>query len=105
MIQIDTKHIRPTTSHKLYQFTAIDIIIKRRVLVAYSSKSSSNGALFLRKCMNAFPFKINNTQTDNGSTFQKHFDETYEMIDIPHYYIYPRSPKQNCYVEHDADER
>lgn len=106
MIQIDVKHIRPNASHKLYQFTAIDVLTKRRVLAAYSSESSLNGALFLRKCMNAFPFKIHNIQTDNGSTFQKHFDEMCKMVNIPHYYIYPRSPKQNCYVEasHNADE-
>ncbi|BFT95185.1 MAG: hypothetical protein MNSN_04980 [Minisyncoccus archaeiphilus] len=58
MIQIDVKHIRPTASHKLYQFTAIDVLTKRRVLAAYSSESSLNGSLFLKKCIKEFPFKI-----------------------------------------------
>jgi len=107
MIQMDVKHIMPTASRKLYQFTAIDVLTKRRVLAVYSSESSLNGSLFLRKCINEFPFKIENIQTDNGSTFQKYFDELCKELRIPHYYIYPRSPKQNCYVEisHGADER
>jgi transposase InsO family protein len=107
MVQIDVKHIMPKASHKLYQFTAIDVLTKRRVLGVYSSESSSNGALFLRKCIKEFPFRIENIQTDNGSTFQKHFDDTCKELRLPHYYIYPRSPKQNCYVEisHGADER
>lgn len=107
MIQIDVKHIMPTASRKLYQFTAIDVLTKRRVLAVYSSESSLNGSLFLKKCIKEFPFEIENIQTDNGSTFQKYFDELCKELKIPHYYIYPRSPKQNCYVEisHGADER
>lgn len=69
MIQIDVKHIRHTASHKLYQFTVIDVLTKRRVLAAYSSESSLNGSLFLKKCIKEFPFEIENIQTDNGSTF------------------------------------
>jgi transposase InsO family protein len=107
MIQIDVKHIMPKAGYKLYQFTAIDVLTKRRVLAVYSSESSLNGALFLKKCIKEFPFKIENIQTDNGSTFQKYFDELCKELRIPHYYIYPRNPKQNCYVEisHGADER
>jgi len=107
MIQMDTKHINGVGGSKLYQFTAIDVLSKRRVLRVYPSQSSKNGTLFLKECFKSFPFTINNIQTDNGAPFQKEFDRLCKDSHIPHYYTYPRSPKQNSYVEisHGADER
>lgn len=107
MVQIDTKHIMAIGGRKFYQFTAIDVLGKGRILRVYSSASSKNGACFLQECVNNFDFKIKNIQTDNGSEFLGKFDKLCKQLDIPHYFIYPRHPKQNCYVEssHSADER
>ena len=107
MIQMDTKYIMLVGGRKYYQFTAIDVLSKRRVLRVYKTQSSKNGALFLEECILSFPFAIETIQTDNGAPFQKHFDALCKKKKIPHYYIYPRSPKQNSYVEisHGADER
>lgn len=107
MIQMDTKYIMLTGGRKFYQFTAIDVLSKRRVLRVYPSASSRNGRLFLKECIKVFPFKIKNVQTDNGSEFLKEFDKTCRELNITHYYIYPRTPKQNSYVErsHGSDER
>lgn len=107
MIQMDTKHIMTIGGRKLYQFTAIDVLGKQRVLRIYSSPSSRNGADFLQECINNFDFEIKNIQTDNGSEFLGEFDNLCKKLDIPHYFIYPRHPKQNTYVEtsHSADER
>ena len=107
MVQMDTKHIMLTGGRKFYQFTAIDVLSKRKVMRVYSSESSRNGAQFLEECLLGFPFSIKAVQTDNGSTFQKEFDKLCKTKGIPHYFIYPRSPKQNSYVEisHEADKR
>ena len=107
MIQMDTKYIMLAGGHKFYQFTAIDVLGKRRVLRVYASQSSRNGALFLKECILSFPFPILAVQTDNGAPFQKEFDKLCKELNIPHYFTYPRSPKQNTYVEisHGADER
>jgi len=107
MIQMDTKYIMLPGGHKFYQFTAIDVLGKRRVLRVYSSQSSRNGALFLKECISSFPFSIQAVQTDNGAPFLKEFDKLCEELNLPHYFTYPRSPKQNTYVEisHGADER
>ena len=107
MIQMDTKYIMLTGGKKFYQFTAIDVLTKRRVLRVYPSQSSRNGAVFLQECINNFPFVIKRIQTDNGSPFLKEFDKMCEQKKIPHYFIYPRTPKQNSYVEisHGADKR
>jgi len=107
MVQMDTKHIMLPGGRRFYQFTAIDVLSKRKVLRVYSSESSRNGAKFLEECLSEFPFPIKAVQTDNGSTFQKEFDKFCQEKGIPHYFIYPRTPKQNTYVEisQGADKR
>ena len=107
MIQIDTKHIALIGGQKIYQFTAIDVLTKQRVLNYHSSLASKNGRLFLEECLNIFPFPIRAIQTDNGPEFQKGFRQRAEELKLDHYYIYPRTPKQNSYVEtsHSADQR
>jgi transposase InsO family protein len=106
MIQIDTKYIMLVGGRKLFQFTAIDVLSKRRVLRVYPSLSSRNGRLFLEECIKTFPFKVKAIQTDNGREFLKEFDKRCKELNIPHYCTYPRSPKQNSYVErsHGSDE-
>jgi transposase InsO family protein len=107
MIQIDTKYIMLVGGLKFYQFTAIDVLGKRRVLRVYPSQSSRNGALFLKECLASFPFQIQAIQTDNGAPWLKEFERLCKELGIPHYFTYPRLPKQNTYVEisHGADER
>ncbi len=107
MVQMDTRHIMLPGGRRFYQFTAIDVLTKRKVMRVYPSESSRNGARFLEECLSGFPFPIKAVQTDNGSTFQKEFDKLCQKKGIPHYFIYPRSPKQNTYVEisHEADKR
>ena len=107
MIQIDTKYVMLIGGKKYYQFTAIDVLGKKRVMRLYKTQSSRNGALFLEECFGSFPFAVRAVQTDNGAPFQKCFDALCQEKNIPHYYIYPRNPKQNTYVEisHGADER
>lgn len=106
MVQIDTKRIMLPGGRKFYQFTAIDVLSKRRVLRVHPSLSSRNGRLFLEECVRIFPLKIKNVQTDNGSEFKKEFDKKCKELNIPHYWTYPRTPKENSYVErsHGSDE-
>lgn len=107
MIQIDTKYIMLPGGKRWYQFTAIDVLTKQRVLEIYPSQSSRNGRGFLDLCLRAFPFAIEAVQTDNGAPFQKEFAHRCEELGLPHYFTHPRSPKENTYVEisHGADER
>lgn len=105
LVQIDTKHL-PTYSGRLYQFTAIDVLTKLRVLRVSRSISSTAAARFLKICTKEFPFNIEGIQTDNGSEFHKYFDWLCKKLKLPHFYTQPRSPKQNSYVErsHLTDE-
>lgn len=107
MAQIDTKFVTLLGGRIIYQFTAIDVLTKRRVLRYYSSLLSKNGADFLRCCLIKFPFPIKAAQTDNGKEFLKDFDKLRKELSLPHYFIEARHPKQNTYVEnsHGFDER
>jgi len=107
LVQMDVKHINLVGGRKLYQFTAIDVLTKIRVLKVYSSESSKSGSLFLKECIRCFPFRVKTLQTDNGAPFLKYFEKLCKELDLPHYFTYPRNPKQNTYVEisHQADER
>lgn len=107
MVQIDTKYVTLLGGRIIYQFTAIDVLTKRRVLKYYSSLLSKNGADFLKYCIQNFPFKIKAIQTDNGKEFLKYFDKLCQELNLPHYFIEARHPKQNTYVEnsHGFDER
>jgi transposase InsO family protein len=105
LVQIDTKHL-PNPQRRLYQFTAIDVLTKLRVLWVSASISSESAARFLQICLKEFPFNIEGIQTDNGSEFHKYFDRLCQKLKLPHFYTEPRSPKQNSYVErsHLTDE-
>lgn len=107
MVQIDTKFVTLLGGRMIYQFTAIDVLTKRRVLRYYSSLLSKNGADFLKICLKEFPFPIKSIQTDNGKEFLKYFDKLCKELNLPHYFIEARHPKQNTYVEnsHGFDER
>lgn len=105
-IQIDTKFTTSVGGKRLYQWTAIDVLTKIRVLSVSTRLSSRQGKVFLRVCEREFPFVIKSIQTDNGKEFQDEFKSYLENKQLPHYFIEPRSPKQNSYVErsHRTDD-
>lgn len=107
LIQMDTKCIMLPGGRRFFQFTAIDVLSKRRVLRVCPSQSSRNGARFLSECLASFPYPILAVQTDNGAPFQREFERACHAAAITHYFIHPHMPKENTYVErsHGADER
>lgn len=107
LIQMNTKHIMLIGGKRFFQFTAIDVLTKQRVLMVYSTESSRCGATFLAHCLQSFPFSIKAIQTDNGAPFSGRFQKLCLNNGLPHYFIHPRTPKENTYVEisHQADKR
>jgi len=106
MVQMDTKHASLVGGKKIYQFTVIDVLTKRRILKYYPSLASKNGADFLKHCIARFPFVIKNVQTDNGPEFLGDFEKLCAELNLSHYFIETKTPKQNTYVEnsHGFDE-
>jgi putative transposase len=107
LVQMDTKYLVGVGGRKLYQFTAIDVLTKLRVLYVHPSESSRNGAAFLAQCLREFPFVVRAVQTDNGSEFLGAFRKLCEQRELPQFFIHPYRAQENTYVErsHGTDER
>jgi len=106
LVQIDTKYVTGIGGKKVYQWTAIDVLTKQRVLWASTRLSSRQGKEFLKICRQEFQFEVRAIQTDNGREFLKEFAAYSKQEGITHYFIEPHSPKQNSYVErsHRTDD-
>ena len=107
LVQMDTKYLVGVGGRTMYQFTAIDVLTKLRVLYVHPSESSRNAAAFLQQCLLQFPFEIRAIQTDNGSEFLGAFQKLCEQRELLQFFIHPYRAQENTYVErsHGTDER
>lgn len=107
LVQMDTKYLVGVGGRTMFQFTAIDVLTKLRVLYVHPSESSRNAAAFLQQCVMMFPFRIRAVQTDNGSEFLGAFRKLCEQKGLPQFFIHPYRAQENTYVErsHGTDER
>jgi len=105
LVQLDTKHLRFSDGSKAFQFTAVDTCTRLRVLRASSTASSKAAERFLTEVRNAFPFPLQNLNTDNGSEFLGFFDKACADT-LPHFFSYPHCPKENGLLErsHKTDD-
>jgi len=65
----------------------------------YERLNSKNAKDFMSRLEEVAPFKIERIQTDNGSEFERYFDEYLRDRNKVNYYNYPRHPQSNGYVE------
>lgn len=86
---------------KRYVFNAIDVKLKFQFSYPYKKLNSHHGKDFFTKLEKVYPLqgKIKTVQTDNGLEFRGEFENYLRHKQIPQYYIYPRCPKINGYVE------
>jgi len=98
VVQIDaiTYYINGT---KRYLVCGIDLYTRFAFATSYKQLNSNNAKNFLNQLENIFRYSINHIQTDNGQEYHKYFDEYLKYKNIPHYWNYPRTPKQNAYIE------
>ena len=115
-VQIDVKFVpqvcivgqeEPT---QWYQYTFIDEYSRFRYLEAFPDHSSYSSALFIRHCVQRFPYAIECVQTDNGCEFTNRlantknpkptlFEKTLAQLGIRHKLIKPYTPRHNGKVE------
>lgn len=106
LIQIDTKYLE---GRKRYQYTAIDVVSKWRVLKVYDKLNEKNSVDFVSLVLYKAKRKnilIQRIQTDNGKEFQSSLRAYLEQIGIKHQYTWIHTPDQNGVVErsHRTDE-
>lgn len=123
-VQIDVKEVPYNCLHgkvlrdgkHLYQWTAIDECTRMRFVYGFEEHTPENSVKFLKMLIEAFPFKIQTIQTDNGTEFTYKyiseervcpFDKALEKLMINHKLIPPRTPWHNGKVErsHRNDQR
>ena len=123
-VQIDVKEVPYNClrgrllrdSKHLYQWTAIDECTRMRFVYGFQEHTPENSVKFLGMLIQAFPFKIQTIQTDNGTEFTyKYISETEECpfdtalkkAGIAHKLIPPRTPWHTGKVErsHRNDQR
>ena len=98
LFQLDTI-VRFEHGIKRYILTAIDTKSKFAFAFTYKSHSSKAAADFLDKLVKVTPYPIKAIQTDNGSEFLNYFDKKAAKHGLIHFFNYPKSPKQNAYIE------
>lgn len=84
---------------KRYILTAIEHTTKRAYARVYTSHSSSKATDFLKRLTYLVDNNINIILTDNGSEFQKHFDNACEKQRLTRYYTRVSTPTDNPEVE------
>ena len=116
-VQIDVKHVPEACitgdakGLKFYQFTAIDEFSRFRYVEAFEEISTYSSTVFLEHMLQAFPFKVECVQTDNGFEFTKRFangtltptktmfEKRLASYGIRHKLIRPFTPRHNGKVE------
>ena len=98
LFQIDTKVIwcNPT---KRYIFTGIETNTKIAFGRMYKNGSSYNARDFLIRLYYFVNEKDFYVQSDNGSEFHKHFDQSCNDLKLEHYFSRVKTPKDNAHVE------
>jgi len=98
VVQIDTI-VRFDYHIKQYILTAVDLYSRFSFALSYKKLSSRIALDFYQKLESVAPFRISTVKTDNGLEFMGEFDDYLTKCGIKHFFIYPRTPKSNAYVE------
>ena len=91
--------VKNINGQRRYIVTAIDKYSKIAYARMYNSHSSFCTQDFLSRLNYLLSDRIENIQTDNGSEFQKYFDEACERLNLDRYYSRVRTPKDNAICE------
>ena len=96
---VDTVILTLSSGGYRYLITAIDEVSKLAYARLYSTHSSRNAKDFLERLVYVTDQKIINLHTDNGSEFQKEFEEACRYLSINQWYSRPHTPKDNAVLE------
>lgn len=98
LICLDTI-VKYCDGNKRYILTAIDKYAKIAYARMYNNHSSISSKDFLEKLHYLLDGRIENIQTDNGSEFQKYFEQACQNLNLNRYYSRVRNPKDNSVCE------
>ena len=117
-LHIDVTYLPKIDGKKYYLFVAIDRATRILYYKIYDAKTSENAELFMKECIDFFPFEITHVLTDNGLEFTNRLlkskkgnyctkpsklDVVCQKNNIDHRLTKPGTPKTNGMVERAND--
>lgn len=90
---------RITDGVKDYFISAVDAKMKFALTINYKRLTSANMKDFYLRFKGVYPGEIIAWQTDNGSENLGEFDQQLAKDNIPHFFIYPRCPQIDTFIE------
>lgn len=96
---VDTVILTRSRGGYRYLLTAIDDLSKLAYARLYTTHSSKQAADFLKRLHYLTEGEIVNLHHDNGSEFQKDFEQACIELSLPQWYSRVRTPKDNAVLE------
>jgi transposase InsO family protein len=96
---VDTVLLTLSTGGYHYLLTAIDDVSKLAYARLYKTHSSKQAADFFKRLHYLTEGEIINLHHDNGSEFEKHFNQACLELSLPQWYSRVRTPKDNTVLE------
>ena len=96
---VDTIVLTLSSGGYRYLVTAIDEVSKLAYARVYTTQTSRNAKDFLERLNYLTNQRMINLHHDNGSEFQKEFEEACRALNIPQWYSRPHTPKDNSVLE------
>ena len=91
--------VRITDGVRDYFISAIDAKMKFALTLNYPRLTATNMKDFYDRFREVYPSTVRVWQSDNGGENQGAFDQQLERDKIPHFFIYPRCPKIDTFIE------
>jgi transposase InsO family protein len=98
LVQSDTKHIS-FFGPKIYFYVIADCLTKMVSIRVSSSISSRQSRIAFEEASKHIPYKIRNSQNDNGSENLLELSRYLKQNNINQYFSRPHTPKDNSFVE------
>ena len=99
LVAFDTMPIYPAPGVVRYQFTAVDVVARYRVVGVRATATAGTAKEFLSEARERFPFAIAALQIDGGSEWMAAFEQACQVAQLPLWVLPPRSPRLNGHVE------
>lgn len=99
LVQIDTIHIVPLMSERVYIYTLIDLASRWTYAKATSRINTHNSLAFIREAQQSAPFQFKMIQSDHGSEFSTWFTEHVQKLEIKHRHSRVRRSNDNAHIE------
>ena len=98
-MQIDTIHVGPCDSRRLYVYTLIDVWSRWAFALVRLKINAPQSLLFVRGASGEASFPFATLQSDHGPEFSTHFTERIQAYGIVHRHSRVRRPNDNAHLE------